>query len=254
VLILLPPSEGKHAPLRGKPLDLEALSSPDLTRHRSAVLDSLVALCAGPPQTASSVLGTGPTLAGELARNASLASAPTAAARSVYSGVLYDALGLADLPSAAARRATRSVLIFSALFGALRTTDRIAAYRLSGGVDLPGIGRVASSWSAPLSSVVPDLAGHGMVIDLRSGTYMPMWRPRGDLASRTVRIRVVADVDGQRLAVTHQNKVTKGRLARSLLLSSERPRSRDDLADHLGDLGWTVVRSADGRGLDVLAD
>ena len=35
VLILLPPSEGKTAPRRGKPLDLDALSSPSLAPRRS---------------------------------------------------------------------------------------------------------------------------------------------------------------------------------------------------------------------------
>ncbi len=252
MLVLLPPSEGKRAPGRGKALDLEALHAPELTPHRRAVLDALVGLCSGPVAEAASVLGTGPSLDAEVARNATLASAPTAPARSVYAGVLYDALGLGDLPSGPSRRATRSLLIFSALFGALRTTDRIPAYRLSGGVDLPGIGRVASSWSTPLSAVIPRLAGDGVVVDLRSGTYLPMWRPRGALSSRVVRVRVVADVEGRRLAVTHQNKSTKGRLARSLVLHPGRPRSRADLADHLTTLGWTVGSSPDGRGLDVL--
>lgn len=252
VLVLLPPSEGKRAPKRGKPLDLDALHNAALTSRRRMVLDSLVSLCSGPPDEAAAVLGAGPTLAAEVARNAALASAPTAPARSVYSGVLYDALGLDDLPRGASRRATASLLIFSALFGVLRTTDRIPAYRLSGGVDLPGIGRVASSWHAALSDVVPPLAGDGVVVDLRSGTYLPMWRPRRDLASRVVRVRVVSEVDGERLAVTHQSKATKGRVARSLVLDSGRPRGRADLADHLVTLGWTVGSSPDSQGLDVL--
>ncbi len=38
-LILLPPSETKHEPARGKPLDLAGLSFPTLTPLREALLD-----------------------------------------------------------------------------------------------------------------------------------------------------------------------------------------------------------------------
>ena len=41
VLILLPPSEGKDVPRRGRPLDLADLSFPDLTGARSRVLDKI---------------------------------------------------------------------------------------------------------------------------------------------------------------------------------------------------------------------
>ena len=47
MLILLPPSEGKTAPRRGKPLDLAELSFPELTETRDLLLTALVDLCAG---------------------------------------------------------------------------------------------------------------------------------------------------------------------------------------------------------------
>ena len=56
VLILLPPSEGKTAPRRGKPLDLGSLSGPELTTSREQVLDALVELCSGDPAHAAAVL------------------------------------------------------------------------------------------------------------------------------------------------------------------------------------------------------
>ena len=45
MLILLPPSEGKTAPRRGKPMDPDALSFPSLHAPREEVLTALVRLC-----------------------------------------------------------------------------------------------------------------------------------------------------------------------------------------------------------------
>ena len=53
MLILLPPSEGKASPTRGRPLDLEALSSPGLTAARRELLDVLTDLCATDPEAAA---------------------------------------------------------------------------------------------------------------------------------------------------------------------------------------------------------
>jgi uncharacterized protein len=94
-LILLPPSESKHEPRRGKPVELETLSFPSLTPLRAALLD-------------------------DRSRNA-----PAVAARDLYTGVLYTALEIATLPA----RAARNIVIISAQFGALRPSDRIPAYK-----------------------------------------------------------------------------------------------------------------------------
>lgn len=95
--MLLPPSEGKADPTRGRPVDLGRLSFPSLTEERERLL------------------------------GADLRHAPTRPAREIYTGVLYAALDLPTLPAAAQRR----VLIISAQFGALRPADRIPPYRRS---------------------------------------------------------------------------------------------------------------------------
>jgi cytoplasmic iron level regulating protein YaaA (DUF328/UPF0246 family) len=94
-LILLPPSESKYEPRRGKPLDLDALSFPSLTTRRAGLLDR------------------------------QLRDAPAVAAGRLYTGVLYDALDLATLPA----RAARNIVIVSAQFGALRPADRVPYYK-----------------------------------------------------------------------------------------------------------------------------
>ena len=214
MLLLLPPSEGKApTPARGTPLDLGRLSFPELAATREAVLDSLVSLCSGDPLKAREVLGLPPGLAGEVQRNASLAHAPAVPVHRLYTGVLYDALDVASLSPAACRRANRSVVVVSALWGALRLTDRVPPYRLSMDVTLPGLGSLAGLWRPALEQVLPALAGQGAVVDVRSSTYGAAWRPGGELAERTVPVRVLREVEGRRSVVSHMAKHTRGEVA-----------------------------------------
>ena len=241
MLVLLPPSEGKSAPRRGRALDLTTLSFPSLTSTREHVLDTLVTLARTDPELARKALGLSARQSDEVERDAGLLTAPCAPAGSVYSGVLYDALDLASLPTPARRRATSSLVVSSALFGAVRLGDRIPAYRLSGNVSLPGLGAVAALWRPVLGEAMTDAAGRGLVVDLRSSTYAAMWSPDPDLAARTVAVRVLQQLpDGSRAVVSHFNKATKGRLVRALLLDGTRPRDAAGLAAACQALGYVA--------------
>ena len=123
-------------------------------------------------------------------------------------------------------------MVQSALFGAVRLTDRIPAYRLSGDSVIPSLGPLAAVWRDPLASAMTEAAGRGLVIDLRSGVYANLWKPTGAVADRTVAVRVLQEMpDGSRKVVSHFNKATKGRLLRQWLVDGADPRSLDELAD-----------------------
>jgi cytoplasmic iron level regulating protein YaaA (DUF328/UPF0246 family) len=253
VLILLPPSEGKTAPRRGSTLDLAALAfGAGLLPARQAVLDSLLALCHGAAETAMHVLELSPGLAGELETNRRLLTAPTTTAARLYTGVLFEHLGLETLEAAAKRRANRSVLIASGLWGVVAPGDRVPAYRLSGSVTLPSLGTLAGHWRGPLSTVLPQRAGRGLILDLRSGTYANAWRPTGTLAERTVTVRVTQN--GK--VVSHHNKATKGLLARAILEAGVDPKKPDALAQLCTGLGFDAVlgRPASGRSRELSVD
>lgn len=267
MLILLPPSEGKAFPSRGKPLDLHQLSSPGLTAAREQVLGTLVDLCTGgtAPDTeeqatvvrerAAEVLGLGATQLELVARNANLRTAPTARADRIYTGVVYDNLDFATLSAAAKRRATSRIGIMSALFGMVRPNDAIPAYRLSGDVTLPHLGPIAGHWREHLGPTMLDAVGDGLLVDLRSTSYAAFWRPPAELAARTATVRVLHESGGKRKVVSHFNKATKGRLVRQLLEDGRAPRTPQALADVLGDLGWKVEPdqpTAKGTRLDVV--
>ena len=239
MLILLPPSEGKDSPESGSSLALTTLSFPELTSTRLDVADALVRLCTGPATKAHSVLGISARQLQELERNRSLFTAPTAPAGEIYTGVLYDALDLASLDARARRRAASDLAIASALFGLLRVTDRIPAYRLSADTTLPGPGRLSGAWREPIADAIRAGAGRGLVLDLRSSAYVGLGPVPVDLAARTVVARVFQQKGAKRTIVSHHNKATKGRLVRSLL-SEPRPRSVADLAGALGAAGYRV--------------
>ncbi|WEP00366.1 peroxide stress protein YaaA [Streptomyces sp. FXJ1.172] len=260
MLVLLPPSEGKASPGEGAPLELESLSLPGLTAARRAVLAELVELCAGDPgqnDKAREVLGLSEGLRGEVAKNAGLHTAAARPAGEIYTGVLYDALGLATLDAAAKRRAAGSLLVFSGLWGAVRVTDRIPSYRCSMGVRLPGLGALGAYWRTPMAEVLPAAAGDGLVLDLRSSAYAAAWKPKGEVAGRTATVRVLHAPT--RKVVSHFNKATKGRMVRSLLTAGAAPKDPAGLVEALRELGYVVEAQAPGKAgkawsLDVLVE
>ncbi|MEU6989197.1 peroxide stress protein YaaA [Streptomyces sp. NPDC046465] len=253
MLVLLPPSEGKAPSGRGAPLKPETLSLPGLTEARQAVLDELVELCSADEEKARTVLGLSEGLRGEVAKNAELRTAGARPAGEVYTGVLYDALDLASLDAAAKRRAARSLLVFSGLWGAVGVHDKIPSYRCSMGVKLPGLGALGPYWRGPMADVLPEAAGAGLVLDLRSSAYAAAWKPKGEVAERTATVRVLhAQVDEKtgtekRSVVSHFNKATKGRIVRSLLTTGAEPKGPAELVEALRDLGHVVEAAAPAK-------
>lgn len=223
MLILLPPSEGKTGAKRGRALDLDTLSFPELTAMRRAVADDVVAASGRPD--ASTVLGINPNLADQIERNTRLHTAPAAAAVRVYSGVLYQALDHPTLDPASVRRANRQVVIVSAMFGALHLTDRITAYRVDVCSTLPNAGYLARSWRPVLAAALdPTVRPRELVVDCRSDTYASLWRPSGALADGWVHIKVPG--------ASHMAKYTRGLVTRELV-SGPAPRTLDDLTERL---------------------
>ena len=247
MLLLLPPSQGQTpAPRGARPLDLGSLSRPSLTAAREQVLFALADASARPE--AHVLLGYGASLADEVARNAGLRTAPAADVSRVYSGVLYAALGLGDLPATARRRARAHLVVVSALWGAVSPGDRVPAYRLSMGTALPGLGPLAAHWRGPLAAALaPEV--DGLVVDCRSAPYAAAWRPVGGAAEALVAVRVLS---GGKV-VSHHAKHSRGLLARHLLVREARvPRSPARLAEAAAErFDVDLVRDGAGYRLDL---
>jgi cytoplasmic iron level regulating protein YaaA (DUF328/UPF0246 family) len=239
MLVLLPPSEGKATTGDGAPVDLSGLSRPGLSRTRKRILSALIALCRGPRQQAMDVLGLPAGQSDAVARNRALRSAPALTAARLYTGVLYDNLRLAELDAVARARAAERLAIFSGLWGVLRVDDRVPPYRLAMGVRLPPLGALAGVWRPALAKAM-DAHDHGLIVDMRSAPYAAAWRP----VAPTVTVRVLREriVDGaaRRSVVSHMAKATRGAVTRDLIVADADPRSPEELAKILGDLGHVV--------------
>jgi uncharacterized protein len=200
--ILLPPSEGKAEPARGKPVELDALAFAEVL---------------GPLR--KRLVGT---------VDPGLLDAPAARAAKVYTGVLYGELDLGSLPAAARRRANSQVLIASGLWGLLRPTDRIPHYKLPIGTAVPPVGALAAAWRPLVADALAALdTPRQLFVDCRSGSYSTVWRP-----SRAKLVEVNAfreSPDGTRQPISHMAKATRGRVARAALLADQLPRTPDAL-------------------------
>ncbi|KRE62601.1 peroxide stress protein YaaA [Nostocoides sp. Soil756] len=244
MLILLPPSESKWNRPRGRPADPDTWSFPTLSPTRRAVADALAAVSAG--SEATTVLGVSEALRPEVERNLRLESLPATPAAQVYTGVLYDALDLASMDTAARRRANRWLVVVSALHGAVRPTDHITAYRLAMGVDLPGVGALAPVWRSALDAPLTEAAGTGVVVDCRSAAYAAAWRPGPDVAPRWVQVRVPG--------ASHHAKHTRGLVARQLCVAGVAARSVPAVADTLAGAFEVELHEPGRRGAPWVLD
>jgi uncharacterized protein len=216
MLILLPPSEGKARPEKGAPVDLESLVFAEaLSAKRRALVDAFAP---------------------------GLWEAPAAPAAAVYTGVLYGRLGLAKLPVKARRR----VLIASALWGVVRPDDRIPFYKFPPKTRLPGFDAPNAYWRRALAEALPD-AEADLVVDMRSGAYVPAWKPK---RATLLSVRAFTEVDGERKAVSHMAKAVRGDVARALLTAKKAPKDPGSAAAIAEQAGFTVELSGDR--LDVI--
>ncbi|RLP74817.1 peroxide stress protein YaaA [Mycetocola tolaasinivorans] len=227
MFILLPPSETKRQDEPGAVSFNDDLYSglrfPELSAVRQELVADLELLCAD-PVVAASALKLGARLAGEVALNTALETAPRLPALERYTGVLFDPISAETLTVAERKWAAQHVLIQSAPFGPVGAMDPLPNYRLSATGKVPPI-TLKKRWAIPGAEALTTL--HGFILDLRSEAYSAL-SPL-PVGKNNAYLRVVAaPAPGQSEpgnALNHFNKKTKGLLVSALL--ADRPGCRN---------------------------
>lgn len=230
MIVLLPPSETKAAGGTGAPLSTASLGFPGLAVGRSRALAALDRLVAEGQDTST------PAKARAVADNAAVRSAPTMPAIERYTGVLYDALGAAELPAAARAWVDDHVVIQSALLGFVRASDPIPAYKVSEHSKLPGE-RMRDLWSGAGDAI------EGFALDLRSKAYAALAPVPG--------AEPVEIVSPEGKALNHWNKAGKGALVRSLARAGVQAETADALLEWAASASVPLTRAERGLRLVV---
>ena len=229
-MILLPPSEGKADATGKQKLDFKKLAFPELTKRRQELVSAVVAMANGPAAKARTALAISAKQDFEIERDQKLLTAASGPAWSVYTGVLYDAIGIESLSAKAKSKFESENFVGSALFGLISINDRIPAYRLSGDTVVPKIGSLTKFWGNSLTSMIS--TQNEFVIDLRSGNYLKLGPTDKAIADQVVVPRIMQKMPkGAPKVVSHSNKATKGRLVRALAQSSKSVTNVQQLAE-----------------------
>jgi len=237
VLIIVPPSETKRPPTYdGQPVDIDTLSFPRLNTQRKAIARALIATSASPD--ALRRLGVRSSKTEEVIRNQVLFDLPAQPVLDVYSGPLHEGLDAGGWSTEMASRAERELVVTSAVWGALRPSDRIPPYRCHICAHLLDMDRLEPTWRAVLPKVLAEAADDdGVVLDLRSPTYQAAGSPTG-LAARTVTLRIRGSDRGRNVGDVVAKRV-RGAAARVVLGSDATVRDPQDLVAVLAER-WTL--------------
>ena len=95
--------------------------------------------------------------------------------------------------------------------------------------------------------------GANFIVDLRSGTYAKFWTPTAKQSATTITIKIMQESgtgnSKKKLAVTHFNKATKGRIAKFLATTTKIISDTESLIRELNAEGWVteLVRTPVGK-------
>ncbi|TFD88372.1 YaaA family protein [Cryobacterium serini] len=247
MLILLPPSETKRSGGEAVPLDWAELAYPTLNVKRRVLARALVALTRH-PEAARTALKLGRTQLFEIDRNRELFAAPTLPVIDRYTGVLFDGLAAATLSGPQREFAHAHLVVHSALLGPLAALDPIPAYRLSHDSRVPGVTPANHTLKQHWSADVQKLLGRttGLLLDLRSEAYVALGaRP---VRPESLYLRVVTDIgEGQKRALNHFNKKSKGEFTRALLENEHNFRNAHELIRWAQSVGIRLDHGAPGE-------
>lgn len=249
--VLLPPSESKrpdggNAVYTPESLLFHTELGPVRQRIASALATVSVDLDSAPK-----LLKVGVKAASEIEHNTRLFTAPTLPAIERYTGVLYDAIQTPDVQQQEWLR--EHVWIQSALFGLIRSFDKIPPYRLSASSQLTGqLGATLKrTWNEAGSHIC--WPKNTFLLDLRSQDYAALI-PIPDALDWCHLEVVTRSSDGTTRALNHFNKKAKGQLITLLSQTNAEIHSRSDFLHWAAEHGVEVHENQQPHSLRLVTN
>lgn len=176
MIILFAPSEGKKEGGTLPPLNPDNLLFPELYEKRRDVFKQYEqAIRDGNDETLYEIFGIKDPKEYERYRTP-LSSAPTMKAIERYDGVAYDYLDYQSLSFESQRYLDHSVILFSNLFGPIRSGDAIPDYKLKQGSAIKAFAP-EKYYKEHFSNVLDELIGDQNILDIRAGFYDKFYIP-----------------------------------------------------------------------------
>ena len=137
-----------------------------------------------------------------------------------YTGVAYDYLDYPTLDAKSQNFLHNSLIIFSNLFGALKSSEEIPNYKLKQGEQL-GDFAIEKFYKENTSDVLDNYFKDSLIVDLRAGFYDKFYVPsKPYITMKFVKSGKV---------VSHWAKAYRGKVVREL--AKHQPKTEEDLAD-----------------------
>jgi len=177
MIILFSPSEGKREGGTLPPLNQDSLIFPDLYPKRLAVIEHYQTLTQnGNDEELYELFGIkDPKEYGRYKQ--SFTTAPTMKAIERYDGVAYDYLTYSQLTLEAQNYIDTHTIIFSNLFGPIRSGDTIPDYKLKQGASI-GSFIPDKHYKEGFSDALDEMIGEEEILDLRAGYYDKFYIPK----------------------------------------------------------------------------
>ena len=215
-LILLPPSEGKAAGGQSHLLwtPESGTFGNELADKRLAIIKKLTTLRGGDEK----LLGVkGTHLAIAKTKNQNILQSPGMPAWMRYTGVVWDHLALASLPTATRNRALPNILVPSGLLGLVSAHDMIPDYKLKIGARIKPFGTLNAWWRESITECLAEQSQKKLVIDLLPQEHQAAidWTQ----ISSVVHVQLISKTGG--VVGGHNAKAAKGLLARHIIDSEK---------------------------------
>ncbi len=205
MIILFAPSEGKKEGGSLPPLNQDSLLFPEFYSKRFEVIRQYEQLTQnGSDKELYALFGIkDPT---EYARyQQTFTAAPTMKAIERYDGVAYDYLNYQSLSLEAKNYIDQNVILFSNLFGPIRSGDSIPDYKLKQGSQI-GACAPEKYYKEYFSTLLDEMVGDQEILDIRAGFYDKFYIP----SKQTTTLKFLKE--GK--VVSHWAKAYRGTLLR----------------------------------------